>query len=219
MKSGIYAIINKVNNKIYIGSSVNIFYRFKNHISKLNTRHHENNYLQNAFIKYGISCFYFVILEFCENLKEKENFYLNYFKSYKRKYGYNIIVSSERKRYSPELRKRISVGLKKFYASHEVSAETRNKISKANKGKKHTIKICKNISKKLSGRKLSKTTIEKIRTVALNRSLETRKKMRAAKLGNKNPNFGKKKSEETKKKISFSLMGNTNRRDFLLQSG
>jgi len=43
--------------------------------------------------------------------------------------------------------------------------------------------------------------------------------MRAAKLGNKNPNFGKKKSEETKKKISFSLMGNTNRRDFLLQSG
>ena len=28
-----------------------------------------------------------------------------------------------------------------------------------------------------------------------------------------------KMSEETKKKISFSLMGNTNRRDFLLQSG
>lgn len=45
---GIYCIENLVNNKKYIGQSVDIINRKQNHFSKLKNKHHENQYLQNA---------------------------------------------------------------------------------------------------------------------------------------------------------------------------
>lgn len=41
---GIYSITNKVNNKIYIGQSVNIYNRWKSHICELNNNHHYNGF-------------------------------------------------------------------------------------------------------------------------------------------------------------------------------
>jgi len=47
----IYQIRNKINNKIYIGSTNNINKHWNNHKSKLNNKIHENSYLQ-AIIEY-----------------------------------------------------------------------------------------------------------------------------------------------------------------------
>lgn len=58
---GIYKIVNKQNNKYYIGSSSNIEKRWYVHKTRLNNNNHPNKYLQAAWNKYGEQCFLFVI--------------------------------------------------------------------------------------------------------------------------------------------------------------
>ena len=48
---GIYSITNQVNGKIYIGQSINIFARWKNHLTGLYGGYHTNKHLQNSFDK------------------------------------------------------------------------------------------------------------------------------------------------------------------------
>jgi len=66
IKSGIYSITCKVNNKVYIGSSVNIVKRWREHLSSLRRGKHRNQYLQHAFTKYGEESFSFSIVVECE---------------------------------------------------------------------------------------------------------------------------------------------------------
>ena len=62
---GIYEIRNNINNKKYIGSSKYINKRFNQHLVNLRKKIHGNQYLQNAFDKYGEENFSFNILEEC----------------------------------------------------------------------------------------------------------------------------------------------------------
>ena len=68
--SGIYEIKNILNIHRYIGSSVNINKRFKEHINSLNKGNHHSSILQRAWNKYGESNFEFRILEKCEPIKD-----------------------------------------------------------------------------------------------------------------------------------------------------
>ena len=43
---GIYEIVNKVNEKRYIGQSVDVYKRWRGHKNKLNSNSHRNSYLQ-----------------------------------------------------------------------------------------------------------------------------------------------------------------------------
>jgi group I intron endonuclease len=61
--SGVYAISNSINNKIYIGASTNIYKRWIQHKSNLVHNRHSNKHLQNAFRKYGEVAFKYIILE------------------------------------------------------------------------------------------------------------------------------------------------------------
>jgi group I intron endonuclease len=76
-KTGIYII--KCYNKLYVGSSVNIYHRLKRHLSDLIRKKHQNNYLQNTFNKYKIDNFYFNVIEECpkEILKIREKYYID----------------------------------------------------------------------------------------------------------------------------------------------
>ena len=67
---GVYYITNTANNKIYIGSSVNIGKRFIRHRNALNKGNHENSHLQRAWITYGIESFSFSML--CEAQSAQE---------------------------------------------------------------------------------------------------------------------------------------------------
>ncbi len=75
--SGIYFIKNKLNKKIYIGQSVNIYKRLILHRFHLNNNIHDNSHLQRSFNKYGINNFKCDVIEYCNNLTEKEIFYIN----------------------------------------------------------------------------------------------------------------------------------------------
>jgi len=53
--SGIYQIINNINGKVYIGHSVNISFRWYNHMNNLLKGNHHNSKLQDDFNTYGLS--------------------------------------------------------------------------------------------------------------------------------------------------------------------
>ena len=78
MGCGIYKIENSVNNKIYIGSSIDINKRFYKHLWMLRKGIHDNIHLQNSFNQYGENSFNFSILEYCNisELVNRENFYI-----------------------------------------------------------------------------------------------------------------------------------------------
>jgi group I intron endonuclease len=91
MTCGIYCITNTKNGKKYVGSSINIEYRFKQHKKDLRGHYHGNDHLQKAIGKYGIDEFEFSIIEECEKdkLLENEDKYINKFNSMNSIFGYN----------------------------------------------------------------------------------------------------------------------------------
>jgi group I intron endonuclease len=95
MKSGIYYIINTINNKCYIGSSCNLTCRQKSHWKLLRNNNHPNIHLQNAWNKYGEHVFKFEIVdEIDENdLLKIENEYLKIAKIFPFSF-YNISYNS-----------------------------------------------------------------------------------------------------------------------------
>lgn len=92
MLSGIYAIINSHDNKIYIGSSKNIKERLKKHKFLLRRKIHHNYRLQYDYNKYGEDGLEFKIIEECERnlLLIKERHWIIYYNSTNSKKGYNI---------------------------------------------------------------------------------------------------------------------------------
>jgi group I intron endonuclease len=85
----IYLIINKINNKKYVGQTVRAFNdRIIDYKRGLG-----NNYLNNAFNKYGWDNFEFIIIDTAETLDElniKEIRYIQEYKSNIREFGYNL---------------------------------------------------------------------------------------------------------------------------------
>lgn len=77
---GIYAIVNKVNGRMYIGSSTNMKKRWSRHRCLLVKNEHHCKYLQNAWNKYGADSFEFQELELCEEqeLLEAEQRWLDF---------------------------------------------------------------------------------------------------------------------------------------------
>lgn len=65
MKSGIYKITNKINNKFYIGSSKDLIRRKKDHFRLLKKGINHSTLLQKAVNKYGIDNFIFEIIVEC----------------------------------------------------------------------------------------------------------------------------------------------------------
>lgn len=91
-KSGIYRIKNKINSKIYIGSAIKLRRRFYEHNGALKNNTHSSGHLQKAYNKYGKNNFIFEVVELCnkDNLIEREQYWLDYYKTYEDVNGYNI---------------------------------------------------------------------------------------------------------------------------------
>lgn len=86
MTIGVYSIVCKATDSIYIGSSNNIELRWKAHKNHLSKGIHVNRYLQRAYDKYGLSDFNFTIIEECseDRLIEREQYYIDFQISIKR---------------------------------------------------------------------------------------------------------------------------------------
>lgn len=172
---GIYQIRNKVNNKIYIGSSVDILRRWKEHKRRLRGDYHSNLHFQRSWNKHGENNFKFEILMLSDELllKSCEQYFLDNLEP-----EYNISTkasggdywSGKSKEDQPFYGKHHTEKTKQkmsevkygennpFYGKHH-SEETKRKMSKAQLieknhmyGKHHTEKTKQKISKALSGK-------------------------------------------------------------------
>ena len=91
---GIYKITNLINNKVYIGQSINIQERWKAHRHRpFNSNSVDyDSLLYRAIRKYGLENFKFEVLEECEKeaLNDKEIYYIQEYKSSNPNFGYNL---------------------------------------------------------------------------------------------------------------------------------
>lgn len=77
---GVYAIVNHVNGKCYVGSSTRIPQRWAEHRSRLRRGVHGNPHLQRAWSYYGEDAFEFTLLEevYADELVDAEQDWLDY---------------------------------------------------------------------------------------------------------------------------------------------
>ena len=142
MSSGVYAIRNLANGKMYVGSSSDFDRRKATHLRALRLGKHHSPILQNAWIKYGEDKFAFEMLEEVEPtygaLRDREQHYLD---ALKPAYNVNDVADGHfrlGKRNTPEHRSKISasnMGRPGTNNGKRFSEEHRSRISEANKGK------------------------------------------------------------------------------------
>ena len=189
-KSGIYRILNKHNNKCYIGSSADIVHRFYRHQKELEGGNHSNNYLQRAWAKYGKNGLEFSILFYCDKkyLIPLEQSMIDFYNSANRRKGYNICsvagncagVKHTKKTALKIKRTRIERGLDK----------KQGELMKGNDRWKN-----RDYSKPITEETRKKQSLAKIGTCAgmknKHHSKETKAKMSLAKIGKPSPATGK----------------------------
>ena len=151
MSSGIYCITHTRSGKRYIGSSINIEQRIRQHISQLKRNTHHSITLQRAWNKYGSSEFKFITLFLCdaEHTLWYEQRCLDELQP---EYNSAIFVDGgmRGRKHTTEARQKISdaltgkclsdehrLKLSEIRISHPVAEETRKKISKKLIGHKH----------------------------------------------------------------------------------
>lgn len=136
-KHGIYKILNIINNKIYIGSAVNLYKRMHNHIYQLNNQKHHNKHLQRSWNKYGEENFKFYVVEYIEEINkliEKEQYWLDFYNSTNINNGYNI-CSKAGSNLGNKLTEENKINISKAITGRKLSEETKIKIGESNKGK------------------------------------------------------------------------------------
>ncbi len=168
--SGVYAIKNKLTDDLYIGSSDDIKRRWVQHRRELKAGRHYNKILQSAWDKYGEENMLFEIIEACDKseLLKREQEYIDDCQP-----RYNIMDIA----YCPPSRKGTSP-----------SKETREKISRALRGRKFSEEV---------RRRNSEGHVK----------LWQDEEYKASRSGKNHPNHGTSMSEEQKEKISATLMG------------
>lgn len=140
MTIGIYMITNKMNNKKYIGQSVNIKRRKSEHF----TKHCNKMVISNAIFKHGKENFDFEVLEECDEsqLNELEIKYITEYKSNNREFGYNVDNGGNGTgKMSEETKQKIkksSTGDKNHFYGKKHTDEVKNLISKLSSGKNNS---------------------------------------------------------------------------------
>lgn len=193
LSSVIYAIINIVNDKHYVGQTYNKLKRFGEHLKTLRIGKHCNRLLQRAYYKYGESCFIFLTLENCvfENLTIREQYWIDILKP---EYNLAPVAGSQLGyRHTEEAKANMSYAHKGQF----VSDETRLKHSNRLKGNKFA-----------AGIKQSKERIDArlINIRGVPKTAEHKSKIAAG-------NRGKYVSEETRRKMSEAAKNRKSRLD------
>lgn len=193
MKSGIYAIVNIVTGKAYVGQAFNIKKRWTNHEVELRLQRHVNPYLQASWNKWTENYFIFIVLERCEIefLTTREQCWMDKLKSADREFGYN---------YAPA-----AGSLLGFKATEETRAKLVAKKAKY-KGVCRTDEVRAKIAASTKGRIVSPETREKQRQAKLGKSQSEQHKVNRGNglRGNKNA-AGRKHTLEEKLKRGASI--------------
>lgn len=198
----IYKITNKVNNKCYIGQSINIRERFGNY-KRLECK--DQPKLYRAFVKYGIDAFSFDVINMAtskEELDMAENLNVSFNNSMI--CGYNCTEGGNSGgKPSIETKTKMSLAQK----GRIISEETKRKMSIARQGKMHSLQTKLKISN--TKQNMPESTrikyqemchINHMNRIGTKHTEETKLKMSLS-------SKGRVISEETKQKMSISKLG------------
>lgn len=136
----IYLFKNKINGKVYIGqTSVQLRKRVQQHIttSHMWTKSHKSPF-HKAINKYGISNFDLQILEHCKDQQELDNreiYWIAYYNSTNRNYGYNIDSGGKKGKKTKPLSKEHKQKLLMCHLGKKQSDKTKQLISNSHKTK------------------------------------------------------------------------------------
>ena len=148
MTSGVYQIANTVNNRIYIGSAINVKKRIYEHFRRLAAGNHENPRLQNAFHKYGRQAFEWNILVMVAEhsaLVPTEQIYIDKLKPF-----YNICHTAGSRLgvlHSEKTKQRLS----KIKTGIRATLATREKMSRSQTGRRHSLSVKEKIARARAG--------------------------------------------------------------------
>jgi len=210
----IYAIQNKINDKLYIGqTTLSLEQRVSKHL-----RTRGCSAIHASLLKYGLDNFNVSIIDdsatTLEYLNELEQKYILEYDTISPK-GYNLVCGGSNSILSEESRNKISQTLK----GRKHTEEAKIKIGESSRKRKRTKETCKKISEALKGKHPSEETLKKMSEVHKGIpspmkgkkgrvvSEETRRKLSERMSGKNHPNYGKKFSDELRKKLSESHKG------------
>ena len=146
-RPAVYCILNVINGKRYIGSSVDAPRRLYVHRWLLRKGKHYSVQLQHSWERDGEASFSFAVIEFCkkEHLLAREQIWMNAARSYDSRFGYNTSQVAGTREGVPQP---ITVAdrLRQVHAGKPKSVEHRAKIGAANRGKVRTRATRKKIS-------------------------------------------------------------------------
>lgn len=179
LDSGVYIIVNLVTGMVYVGSSIHLDARMKQHRCDLLAGRHCNVHLQRSWNKYGSAAFLFWVIEFVspERVIEREQYYIDLLDAVGS--GYNQAPNAgSLAGYSPteEHRHRVSASVAKYYNENpgereRVARDTRDRWAKMSPDEHRAM-----------GKKIGRAT-----------------------RGRRSPNKGKKSSEKTRRRISAAV--------------
>lgn len=214
MRDGyIYMFKNKLNQKCYVGKTINLKGRYYSHVDGSKRK----SYLQKAITKYGIDNFDFVILEHIQHedkkvlnskLNELEIYYIKKYDSYNS--GYNLTLGGDgalgairseesKKAYSESkkgdknpaksenVKKKISNTLKQYFKEHgphKLTEEGRERLRKNMLGEKNPM-----YGK--YGELNPSYGVDWTKNISEEKLVEFKRKRSEASKGEKNPMYGK----------------------------
>ena len=204
----VYKIVNKINNKKYIGSTNDRKKRWARHRSMLRDDCHTNQHLQNSYNKYGKDNFQFFIVEEVKDEKDlldRENFYLKYWNYHAADMLYNVALDA-----SAPMQGRTGEDNPNY--GRELLEVTKQKISESEKGKELSEETKKKISQNhahLSGENhpMWGKTGKDNPNYGREHTDEWKKEQSKAVSGENHPMWGKELSKVTKKRISKAVSG------------
>lgn len=96
---GIYTIQNLITGKYYVGESIRVYERWRDHLRDLRTNTHDNKHLQASYNKYGKENFSFTLIEECipEIRFSREKYWIKEYNSFY--HGYNMTEGGEDPKY------------------------------------------------------------------------------------------------------------------------
>jgi hypothetical protein len=115
-KCGVYGIICNSDGRLYVGGAKDLYDRYSTHKYKLNKKEHCNRYLQQLHNENPECLEFFVIEEIrdASTLREREQFWMDFYQSYQIEHGFNINPNSK----SPLGFKMTEEGKAKIGAAH-----------------------------------------------------------------------------------------------------
>lgn len=206
MSIGIYKITNP-KGRIYIGQSINIEKRFKDYQNLNNCKKQIKIY--NSLVKYSPINHAFEIIEKCslEHLNEREIYWGLKFRVLE-DMGLNLKLGGANGKCSQETKDRISKS-NKGRKNLPITDEHRLNMSKSRLGKTHSLEWRENIGKGNKGKILSQSTRDKISESNKGKAKHSEdNKLKISQRSKLQKNMlGKIHSEETKLKIRIAKLG------------